>query len=190
LNTWQSLFAPFEDLSLADKLEIMIRCCRLVRSDALPSLALKNLEVGENGVVSIRTDASPMNFSYAAPEMSDRSLLGSELDDDADAPRGYVGPAYVRPDPELSTEDARLRAAVFALGAMLWEIVAGRRLFVGRTDYESLMLACAAVVPEIRDIPPGLETVIRRALSRDPEIRYQSPEQFGDALAEYVNAHA
>ncbi|HTJ42753.1 MAG TPA: hypothetical protein VL463_11705, partial [Kofleriaceae bacterium] len=76
----------------------------------------------------------------------------------------------------------RDRSSVFSLGVVLWELLAGRRLFKGKTDYETLMLARAAQVPPLADVPPALEAIVRKALAKDLEARYQTVIELGDAL--------
>ena len=78
------------------------------------------------------------------------------------------------------------RADVFAVGIILWELFTGRRLFYGDTDYQTVELVRQARVPSIAalnpEIEPELEAVVRKALARDPNERYQSAADLGDAL--------
>ena len=82
------------------------------------------------------------------------------------------------------------RADVFAVGIILWEMFTGRRLFYGETDYQTVELVRQARVPSIAalnpEIEPELEAVVRKALARDVEERYQSAADLGDALANYL----
>jgi len=78
------------------------------------------------------------------------------------------------------------RTDIFAVGIILWELLAGRKLFFGETDLETVRLVQAAKVPPIRSlnprVSPGLETVLARALSADPAQRYQSARDLGRDL--------
>ncbi|HET7540245.1 MAG TPA: serine/threonine-protein kinase [Polyangiaceae bacterium] len=75
---------------------------------------------------------------------------------------------------------------IFAVGIILWELLAGRRLFMGETDLETVRMVQQARVPPIRQINPRvsveLERVIARALAGDPAARYQSARDFGRDL--------
>jgi serine/threonine-protein kinase len=85
------------------------------------------------------------------------------------------------------------RADIFAVGIILWEMFTGRRLFYGETDYQTVELVRQARVPSIAalnpEIEPELEAVIRKALARDANDRYQSANDLGEALTQYLFAH-
>jgi hypothetical protein len=80
--------------------------------------------------------------------------------------------------PELTDEDsADVRAEVFALGVLLWELCAGKRLFGGGTEAETRARVEARAVPFLRAsvrCPSVVDEVIRRALAREPEVRHPS----------------
>ncbi|HVK84482.1 MAG TPA: serine/threonine-protein kinase [Kofleriaceae bacterium] len=82
------------------------------------------------------------------------------------------------------------RADVFAIGIILWELLTGRRLFFGDTDYQTVELVRNAKIPSIAALNPEveaeLEQVVRKALARDPDDRYQSAADLNDALAQYL----
>src|SRR3954466_12085593 len=70
------------------------------------------------------------------------------------------------------------RADVFAVGIILWEMFTGRRLFYGDTDYQTVELVRQARVPSVAalnpEIEPDLEAIVRKALARETDERYQS----------------
>jgi serine/threonine protein kinase len=82
------------------------------------------------------------------------------------------------------------RADIFAVGIIMWELFTGRRLFYGETDYQTVELVRQAKVPSIAalnpEIEPELEQIVRKALAKDPDERYQSAADLGDALAQYL----
>ena len=75
---------------------------------------------------------------------------------------------------------------IFAVGIILWELLAGRRLFMGETDLETVRMVQQAKVPSIRQFNPKvsveLERVMMRALAGDPAARYQTARDFGRDL--------
>jgi serine/threonine protein kinase len=88
---------------------------------------------------------------------------------------GYLSPEQAR------GADVDGRADVFALGVTLWEMLAGRRLFAGKNDLETLRNVLQRPVPppsSVRpEIPPALDRIVLRALERTRERRYQSADE-------------
>ncbi len=82
------------------------------------------------------------------------------------------------------------RADVFAIGIIMWELFTSRRLFYGDTDYQTVELVRQARVPSISALNPEieaeLEQIVRKALAKDPEERYQSANDLSEALAQYL----
>ncbi|HEY3498145.1 MAG TPA: serine/threonine-protein kinase [Polyangiaceae bacterium] len=78
------------------------------------------------------------------------------------------------------------RTDVFAVGIILWEMLAGRRLFQGDSDLETVRMVQRAEIPSLRQInpkvPAELERVILKGLARDPAKRYQTAREFGRDL--------
>jgi serine/threonine-protein kinase len=93
---------------------------------------------------------------------------------------GYMSPEQVR------GEIADPRSDIFALGCILYEMLAWRRAFSGDTAAETLAAILrdqpaelsAAAVP----VPPNVEAVVRRCLEKDREQRFQSARDLAFAL--------
>jgi serine/threonine-protein kinase len=97
--------------------------------------------------------------------------------------------SYLSPEAALG-QHVDARTDVFALGIVLWEMLAGRRLFLGETDFQTVKLVQQAQIPSLARINPEvdaeLEETILKALTRDPAVRYQSAREFLDGLAHYL----
>ncbi len=93
--------------------------------------------------------------------------------------------SYLSPEAALG-ESVDLRTDLFAVGVILWEMLAGRRLFMGETDLQTVRLVQSADIPDITrfnpEVNPGVDAVLRRALARDPRQRYQSARELGTEL--------
>ncbi len=87
-------------------------------------------------------------------------------------------------------EEADARSDVFSLGVVIWEMLAGRRLFLGETDFHTVKLVRAANIPRLaplnRFVDENFEEILLRALARDPARRFQTAQEFGDMLAGYL----
>ena len=96
--------------------------------------------------------------------------------------------------PEAALGDAvDERADLFAMGIVLWEMIAGRRLFLGDSDYQTVKLVQQANVPSLQAINPeadeSLERVLAKALAKNPADRYQTAREMSDALAGFLFSH-
>ncbi len=93
--------------------------------------------------------------------------------------------SYMAPEQTRRGEVDR-RADVFAMGIVVWELLAGRRLFSGETDVEVLNQLLFEPIPRLKDhaptLPSMLEQTVMRALDRDPNARYATAMQFADAI--------
>ncbi len=82
------------------------------------------------------------------------------------------------------------RSDVFALGVVMWEALTGRRLFLGRTDFETMQNVMERPIPPpstLRpDVPTPLDYIVVRALERDAERRYPSARALADELETVV----
>ncbi len=95
---------------------------------------------------------------------------------------GYMAPEQVR------GEEADHRADVFSLGAILYEMLTGRRAFRGATSVETLHAILRDEPPELtRDpahVPPQLARLVQRCLEKSPAERFQSARDLAFSLAE------
>jgi hypothetical protein len=86
-------------------------------------------------------------------------------------------PQYLAPEQVEGKEPSR-RADVYAIGVLIFEILTETPLFNGRTVGEILTATLNGQVPSAharnRRLPPGVDRVLIRALSKDPAERHQS----------------
>jgi serine/threonine-protein kinase len=96
--------------------------------------------------------------------------------------------SYLSPEAARG-EEVDNRADIFAVGILLYEMLTGKRLFYGETDYQTVELVRNAKIPPIKPQNPQveqeLEDVVRKALARRKEDRFQSATDIQDALAQY-----
>ncbi len=97
--------------------------------------------------------------------------------------------SYLSPEAALG-EDVDLRTDIFAVGIILWELLAGKRLFLGENDFATVKQVQQSVVPSLaqmrRDVPEDLERIIRRSLAKDLKARYGSARDLGRDLTNFL----
>ena len=109
--------------------------------------------------------------TYTFPNTSSGTMLGT---------MGYMSPEQARGLP------ADHRSDIFSLGAVLFEMLTGRRAFKGKTPADTLSAILgedpAAEITAGVDLPAGLLKVVRRCLEKAPEDRFQSARDLAFAL--------
>ncbi len=98
----------------------------------------------------------------------------------------YMSPEQARGEPLEVTSD------VYALGAVVYEMVTGAPPFLDRTlanVYARLLNEPAALASKVatRALPPGLDAVLNRALAKDPKSRYPSARSLSAAFADLAD---
>ncbi len=98
--------------------------------------------------------------------------------------------AYMSPEQALSSKGAMEHSDQYALGAILYECVTGKLPFEGETPYAvtHAVLNAPLAPPSARNaaLPPDLDAVVLRAMARDPEARFESIEELGEALLPFA----
>lgn len=99
-------------------------------------------------------------------------------------------PKYVSPE-QMMGDLATPRSDVFALGVILWELLAGRPLFEGETLYTTINNVVHMPIPSIRELRPDVsievEEILVDALERDPANRLESAGELHRRLSSCLN---
>jgi len=144
-----------------------------------------------NIVVAASGQAKILDFGLAKLATTPGRGLGFEDSTrlDVTAPGALVGTiSYMSPEQALGKElDAR--TDVFSLGVVLYELVTTRRPFEGTTSaavFDAILHQEPSPLSGATSrIPPELERIVRKALEKTPEMRYQSAADLGTDLARF-----
>jgi serine/threonine-protein kinase len=98
--------------------------------------------------------------------------------------------AYMSPE-HIAGEPIDKRSDLYAAGILLWELLNGRRLFKSKNEDETLQKAKEAVVPPVVDRGFAefemLYAIVKKALEKSPDLRFQSGREFIRAIDEYLH---
>jgi hypothetical protein len=95
---------------------------------------------------------------------------------------------YMSPE-QAAGDSADRRSDIFALGVVLWEALCGRRLFRRRTELETMRAIFDEPIPRpprSASVPPRLETIVMRALERQPADRFQDAREMATLLQQHA----
>ena len=131
------------------------------------------VKVLDFGISKIRSDA---NFAVSSPALTgSHTIMGS--------------PAYMAPEQMRASRDVDGRTDIWALGTILYELIAGSAAFNGDT----LAVVCSAVLNDAprslralrADLPPSLESIVLRCLEKQPTRRFGSVLELVGALVPF-----
>ncbi len=140
-----------------------------------------DLPIGETIRGVIHRDVSPHNVLLSwegAVKVSDFGIAKARSASEATASQFIKGkPAYMSPE-QANGRALDGRSDLFAVGVILWELLAGQRLFVGEDTRATLEAVLFAPIPRPRtlrpDVPKDLEKVAMKLLERDLAARYRT----------------
>lgn len=139
---------------------------RVVHRDVTPS----NIFISNQGEVKLG------DFGVARDDTREDQTRAGQL-------KGKV--AYMAPE-QLYSQPIDQRTDLFAVGVVLWECLAQRRLFGGRPDIEMMNAICKGErqppSSRLSDVPPELDAIVLKALQPNPDDRFESATALQRAL--------
>jgi eukaryotic-like serine/threonine-protein kinase len=198
------------------KIPLPFEFALLILTDTLQGLDFAHRRTDEFGVALgiVHRDVSPSNvlisyggqsklcdfgIAHANELVTGASSNSGSLGGRAQTPGPLVGDALQGKAGYMSPEHARgeaidARADVFAVGILLWELIAGKRMYRQDPDRATLLeQARAAIVPEIPDRPRSLpdeaelRRIAKKALAVDRDQRYASASAMQRDVERYAS---
>jgi len=167
-----------------------------VARELLSALAYAHNKVGPDGVPLrlIHRDISPSNILISGSgevKLTDFGIAKASTHNSVFyRVKGKVG--YMSPE-QAQSEPLDARSDLYSTAVCLFEMITGERLFVnvGLTTSAEEMYAqpIPLISHKVRGLPPELDKVMLKALSRDPNHRYQTAGEFQEALLRCAHRH-
>jgi serine/threonine protein kinase len=135
-----------------------------------------------NVLLSVRGDVKLVDFGIARavdPERAHKSKSGTL--------KGKYG--YMSPE-QVIEHHLDARSDLFSVGVVLAELLTGRRLFAAANELDVLLMVRDAKLHRFEkygsDVDPSLADIVRKALKKPVDERWQSAAAFRDAVAEWL----
>jgi serine/threonine-protein kinase len=153
---------------------------------------------GYGGLNLVHRDIAPPNVLlswHGEVKVTDFGLAASKLKSEHTAPGIVFGRmAYLSPE-QARGEEADVRSDVWAVGVILWELLAGRPLHLPQTDQKAMLAQVRApkIDPpsaHVPGLPPSLDEVVTRALAVNRLERWQTAEELREAVSVELGALA
>jgi serine/threonine-protein kinase len=142
----------------------------------------------------LHRDLQPGNILLDArrePLVSDFGLA-KWLGEESDLTRTlttFGTPGYIAPE-QAEGATSSSAADIYSLGAILFNLLAGRPPFIGANALSVIRQAAATPAPKLRAFAPSvgrdLETIVARCLERDPKARYQTAGALAEDLERWL----
>jgi hypothetical protein len=165
-----------------DVCDYLIQACAGIAEAHAAQIVHRDLKPG-NLFLTARPDGSPLikvlDFGIAkAPQDTDNDLTGTNA---------VLGsPSYMSFEQLRSSKLVDTRSDIWSLGVILFELISGRRPFIGDGVADLAVKIALEPAPRLPDGPRELDDVIARCLAREPAQRYQSVAELAIALSPYA----
>jgi eukaryotic-like serine/threonine-protein kinase len=122
-------------------------------------------------------------------------LSASGGQDSATRTKALLGsPLYMSPEQMQSSKDVDTRSDIWALGVILYELIAGASPFMADTMPELILKIMSTAPVPLRncrpDVPDGVEAAVMRCLAKDRTERFQTVGELAGALAVFGSKKA
>lgn len=179
--SWYGSFAVPEAVYIAKKVCEGLRYAHELTDDVGAPLGIVHRDVSPpNVLITKYGEVKLADFGLARAathlERSEEGIIKGKF--------SYLAPESL----ELRPVDAR--ADLFAVGAVLWELIAGRKLFDAENPLRIIEMIRAPVVPPLRGAAPlvddELDAILARALAPSPDDRFQSARELAKDLGRWL----
>ena len=141
----------------------------------------ENIMIGDGGRVKVldfglakQVSSTPADYTATLALSQPGTVLGTV---------GYMSPEQVRGEP------ADARSDIFSFGAVLYEMIAGKRAFQAGSSVETMNAILRDEPPDLpADAPPSLVPIVSRCLEKRPDQRFQSAADLAFALRSLSSA--
>ena len=129
-----------------------------------------------SNIMLTKSGVKLLDFGLAKQMPREKTAQTDSFEGQLTGTLGYIAPEV------LGGSEADARSDIFALGAVLYEMLTGKAAFPG-TSAPSVMAAILEREPEpLPQTPPLLEHVIRKSLTKNPDERWESAHDIAEEL--------
>lgn len=183
-----------QKLSPDQLLTLFLKICKAINHAHLKGVIHRDLKPS-NILVDDRGEPFILDFGLAKP--ADGSTL-SDMDQTQLSMTGQIMGTLPYMSPEQTTgrqQDVDVRSDVYSLGVILYQLLTGRFPYQVAGKLAEVLHNIAEVAPERpstirRNINNEIETIVLKALAKEPMRRYQSAEAFGGDIERYLKGEA
>lgn len=171
--------------------ECILQSCEALAEAHAAGIVHRDLKPA-NLFLTEAVDGSPCVklLDFGISRMSRRHGLSALTD-----PGTVLGtPSYMAPEQMEAADGVDARSDIWALGTILYELLVGKPPYTGESLPQIFMKIMRSKTPKVsavrKDVPSGIDAVVARCLSIEPEDRFQSVAELAWALSKIGTPHA
>ena len=183
------LISP-QGLPLADAISYATQIAVALGAAHAAGIVHRDIKPG-NAIVTAEAQVKVLDFGLA--KLVERTPSGAEGDTlTRESPLTEIGAvmgtvAYMSPE-QVTARVLDHRTDIFSLGVVLYEMLAGRRPFQGKSPVETMNSILNDPAPALPGHPPELDEILAKALAKDPKDRYQHAGDLALDLRRFARA--
>jgi eukaryotic-like serine/threonine-protein kinase len=178
-------------LAVADGVDYVLQACEALAEAHAAGIVHRDLKPA-NLFLSRRSDGSPVVkvLDFGISKLLPKSVVNDVDMDSLTKTAVMMGsPHYMSPEQLKSSRDVDERADIWSLGAVIFRLLTGKTPFAAETTAELcaeiLTAAPLSLCAENPAVPPELEAVVNKCLTKSKEARFQSVAELAAALAPF-----
>jgi eukaryotic-like serine/threonine-protein kinase len=180
-------------LSLNEALSLAIQIANAL--DAAHRRGIVHRDLKPSNVMLTKAGAKLLDFGIAKAMEADRAggpdgaggdVTGTDLQATLTDDGALLGTVQYMAPEQLEGREADTRSDIFAFGAVLYEMLTGKRAFDGESQSKVIAAVLDHDPPSIGSlqplVPPSLARIVQKCLVKDPDRRWQSASDLADEL--------
>lgn len=181
-----------KQVSLPPELALLIflDACLGLKNAHSKDIVHRDIKPG-NILISKRAEVKLADFGIASDEKdeveepkktvdSDKTVVATKNSSITQAGSTLGTPAYMSPEQLMDSSSVDVRADIYSMGVMLYEMVTGSKPYAGDMASETIAkIKKGKYIPPqkiVKNLPPVVKTLIRKMMKPEPEKRYKSLE--------------
>ncbi|MBI4853126.1 MAG: protein kinase [Acidobacteria bacterium] len=166
-------------LSINDSVKIILEICEALSQAHSRGIIHRDLKPSNIFLCKTSTGEVSKIIDFGLVKLKERTIKSITSG-------ALIGSLHYTAPEQFRTTEVDARADIYSLGTIFYQMLTGRPPFdtANKADliYQQLNLKPTQPHKIVFDIPPALETTLMKTLEKDPDLRYQSIEDFAKAL--------